>query len=142
MKQVRLSCANLLRLPALVAAILFALVTAPMPAAGQALYYGEEFEPWEYEYEPGEGLHEEEWYDPSDWFDISPSISYETDDWTEGYNYGYDDNDYNEDYYDAAEYGRTEYERDYGRYYDRTRNEWRYGWHYETDDDWFDSWYE
>jgi len=23
----------------------------------------------EYEYEPDEGLHEEEWYDPSDWFD-------------------------------------------------------------------------
>lgn len=35
----------------------------------------------DYEYEPGEGLHEEEWYDPSDWFDEEgEGIDYEADD--------------------------------------------------------------
>lgn len=50
----------------------------------------------EYEYEYYEGLHEEEWYDPSDWFDDpSEDISYETD-WYD-YTYGYD-------WYDGALY--------------------------------------
>lgn len=35
----------------------------------------------EYEYEPGEGLHQEEWYDPSDWVDTTEGVDYE-DDWS------------------------------------------------------------
>lgn len=44
-----------------------------------------------YEYEPDEGVHEEEWYDPSDWFDDDfngASVDYESD-WYE-YSYNYD----------------------------------------------------
>lgn len=41
-----------------------------------------------YEYEPGEGLHQEEWYDPSDWFDTGTGIDYEGE-WDDYY-YGYD----------------------------------------------------
>ena len=34
----------------------------------------------EYEYEADEGLHQEEWYDPSDWFDYEDgSVDYEED---------------------------------------------------------------
>lgn len=61
---------------------MFLAFAAPTPAAAQ--YYDEdvqeEIREGDYEdleYEPGEGLHEEEWYDPSDWFDVSPGISYE-----------------------------------------------------------------
>lgn len=41
-----------------------------------------------YEYEPGEGLHQEEWYDPGDWFDTGEGIDYE-EDW-EKYYYGHE----------------------------------------------------
>lgn len=90
----------------------------------------------EWEYEPGEGLHKEEWYDPGDWFTDSgeEGIHYETDDW--GYDYNYPHTNYDDD-------------RDYGWYYDRAENDWDYGWHYEYyTDDWydddgvFDTWYD
>lgn len=58
-------------------------------------YYTGEYD--ELEYEPGEGLHEEEWYDPSDWFDTNTGISYEDMDEYEGV---YDDGTYEDRYYD------------------------------------------
>lgn len=71
-------------------------------------YYGERTELWgeerdELEYEAGEGLHEEEWYDPSDWIDFDEGIEYE-DDYDE---YGYYDDDYADDdwFYDYYDYG-------------------------------------
>jgi hypothetical protein len=53
----------------------------------------------DYEYEPDEGWHEEEWYDPTDWFDDRPyNYEFDYDD------YEYDDYDYDYDnrYYDDA----------------------------------------
>ncbi len=39
----------------------------------------------EWEYEPGEGYHQEEWYDPGDWFNEDDKISYESDStWNDG----------------------------------------------------------
>ena len=54
-------------------------------------YYTGEYD--ELEYEPNEGLHEEEWYDPSDWFDTNPGISYEDMDdyYDDETDYDYDD---------------------------------------------------
>lgn len=45
------------------------------------------------EWERGEGYHEEEWYDPTDWFDgDQDGVSYETDDyWDDDYEYYSDD---------------------------------------------------
>ncbi len=73
----------------------------------------------EYEYEPGEGLHREEWYDPSDWFDREDDgISYETDWYDNTYGYGkyYDDNVfgyYEDDFYDFGYEEFDEYDYDY-----------------------------
>ena len=73
-------------------------------------YYGEQTELWgeeleDLEYEPGEGLHEEEWYDPSDWIDFDEGIEYEYDDYD--YEYGYYDDAYADDdwFYDYYDYG-------------------------------------
>lgn len=63
-----------------------------------------------YEWEPGEGYHEEEWYDPSDWFDDDSSVDYEND------NYGYYDDYYTPYYgwdYGADEYEYYDYDNDY-----------------------------
>lgn len=49
-----------------------------------------------YEYEPDEGWHEEEWYDPTDWFDDRP-YDYEYDD------YSYEAYQYDGHYYDSDE---------------------------------------
>jgi hypothetical protein len=68
----------------------------------------------EYEYEPGEGIHEEEWYDPSDWFDAGGGVDYERDWYNYTYNYPYDyygDGIYG--YYDDGGYGFYDYENDY-----------------------------
>jgi hypothetical protein len=44
----------------------------------------------EWEYEPDEGYHREEWYDPSDWFDTGVGVSYEDmDDAYDDYDYDY-----------------------------------------------------
>ena len=107
------------------------MLSAPQPAAQ------------EYEYEPDEGLHQEEWYDPSDWFDTTPGVDYEQDWWdTLGNTWGYDAYDYNDyDYgwgYDY-DYGGDDYEL----YEDPRNNTWstattqtgtadqNYGWHYD-----------
>jgi len=67
-----------------------------------------------YEWEPGTGSHEEEWYDPSDWFDDDSGfrgVDYEE--------YGpgqYDPGDYdyyNDDYYEYDEDDYYAYEDDY-----------------------------
>ncbi len=70
------------------------------------------------EYEPGEGLHEEEWYDPTDWWDDDfdgvrgPDVDYEYDDnWNEDWHNGFGDDDdrpgYTSAYYDGDEYSRA-----------------------------------
>lgn len=93
----------------------------------------------EYEYEADEGLHQEEWYDPTDWFDTGAGIDYESD-WNDFY-YGYDAYDpwyrddwtYNRHYGLGPQYGNQNLE---DRPYDNN---------YYTEDwfnDSFDSWYE
>ncbi len=113
-----------------------ALMTAPMTAVAQE----------EYEYEAGEGLHEEEWYDPGDWFETEEGVDYERDwyDYTYQYPYTYDyDYDYPRGYYgdeefepyDDYEYRESEefgFEEDYGYFTDT--------WFDEEDE--FDEWYE
>ncbi len=97
-----------------IAAFFIAALTQAMPA--KAVDWSE------WEYEAGEGLHQEEWYDPTDWFDTAgEGISYETDwyDYSYGYNepygsYGYYDYDYYEPY---SYYGYYEpYDYDYSYY--------------------------
>ena len=72
----------------------------------------------DYEWDPEHGYHEEEWYDPGDWFNSDSSVDYEND-----YFGGYYDNDA----YDTGEawYGNNYYSNDW---YD--------------DDTGFDSWYD
>lgn len=99
----------------------------------------------EWEYEADEGLHEEEWYDPTDWFNDDNRVSYETD-WDDYYDddyntydntyanydtYGYDYDSYYDGYYDGfnddkfgadatnASYGDAYYDGYYDGYYDQ-----------------------
>ncbi|GEM_PF-5655518 len=64
------------------------------PTAGIEYEYEDdgdvEAEAEQYEWEPGEGYHEQEWYDPSDWFEAGRDIDYESD--------AYDDYYYDDDY--------------------------------------------
>jgi hypothetical protein len=55
----------------------------------------------QYEWEPGEGYHEQEWYDPSDWFSFGSDTDYESDNWFSGgyLDDGYYDDDWYYDYY-------------------------------------------
>ncbi len=128
-------------LAAITIAMLAMFLMIPVQALAQDYEYeedmGEVYE--EYEYEPGEGLHEKEWYDPSDWFESDDAIDYETDWYDYTYNYPYDyDYDYDFYGYDRGYYGD---DMDYGWY---TENEglyedWEYGWHYDYyTEDWFD----
>jgi hypothetical protein len=39
----------------------------------------EDVETEQYEYEPGEGYHEQEWYDPSDWLELGRDFEREAD---------------------------------------------------------------
>lgn len=77
-----------------------------------------EVEAEQYEWEPGEGYHEQEWYDPSDWFEIGSDMDYETDDYEyDYYDYEYDgyydDYDYDYDYvYDWDDDDDVDYEFD------------------------------
>jgi hypothetical protein len=68
---------------------------------------------WEYEWD--EGLHKEEWYDPSDWFDNDAGIDYESD-WY-NYTYGYNYYPYNSDGV-AGYYGDDDLGYDYSWYED------------------------
>lgn len=99
----------------------------------------------EYEYEYDEGLHKEEWYDPTDWFDDHEGVEYESDWW----DYGDSRRDYAGDYgsdwddYEGDNIGtRSGYDYghyDYGWHYDRVQNDWDYGRHFDYyTDDWYD----
>ncbi len=89
------------------------------------------------EWEPDEGFHEEEWYDPSDWFDddfdgiSGPDTDYEYDN-----NYGWTDNgyDYDGEYY--ATYNNQEYDSDW--WYDADRSIYNHG-YYDGYSDGYDS---
>ena len=80
------------------------------------------------EWEPDEGFHEEEWYDPSDWFDddfdgiSGPDTDYEYD-----YTYGWTgyDYDYDGDYH--ATYGNQSYDSDW--WYDADRSVYNHGYY-------------
>lgn len=66
-----------------------------------------------YEWEPDEGVHKEEWYDPSDWFDDwfdERRVDFESD-WYEDDEY----EDYSENYYDYG-YGNQSYGDEYDAY--------------------------
>jgi len=115
-----------------------ALMAAPMTAVAQE----------DYEYEAGQGLHEEEWYDPSDWWDTEEGVSFERDwyDYTYQYPYTYD-YDYDYDYPERGYYGDEEfepYEDEFGEYeeyrfdddYDYFTDTW-----FDEEDE-FDEWYE
>lgn len=97
-------------------AMLFAL---PVAATAQDFEVDED-----YEYEPGEGLHEEEWYDPSDWFDYEAGVDRELDDV-----YDYYEGDYQE------EYSEEDYEDGFGWDYSYYSDEW-----YDDDNDFYDWW--
>lgn len=91
---------------------------------------GVDVEREQYEWEPGEGYHEQEWYDPSDWFNGGNDLEYESDDWS-GYGtsgYDYDAND--EDLY-GFDYGLRGGGLDYGWHYVPDEGTWEYGWHHE-----------
>jgi len=89
------------------ALVLAAGMPATVVAQDDDYYEGEN-----YEYEPSTGVHEEEWYDPSDWFDDewyqddTNDVDFEEEDWDYGYDYMYDDG-----------YTGT-YDYDYDAYYD------------------------
>ncbi len=89
----------------------------------------------DYEYEPGEGYHEEEWYDPSDWDlfqDEDRGVDYERRDWYEfGYDYYDDDLYYDDDY--------LYYDDDYRDYYDYDDDEYAQDILYDDEEDtgWF-----
>jgi hypothetical protein len=108
-----------------------------------------------------EPANEDEWYDPTDWFDgnnIEWDDTYEP--WDEGVANGYDYFDYGYDY-DSTRYGwhfqwdpiDNQWERAYGwfdDYYDYDGNN-QYGWHYQWDPNdkqwdrtygWFDEYYD
>lgn len=88
----------------------------------------------DYEWNPREGVHEEEWYDPGDWFDYDTGVDYDYDWWD--YNYGYSP------YYD--DYGYNDYDYDYGYDYDDSDYGYDYGYYpgygyypdYDYDYDW------
>jgi|GEM_PF-2038019 len=83
-------------------------VALAAPAAGQ-----QDGDGWEWE--PGKGYHEEEWYDPGDWFDdeFSSGVDYEETgrDWGWDWDWGWDDDD---DYYDDDDYDDDYYDDYYG----------------------------
>lgn len=66
------------------------------PGSGLEYEYDDgevEVEAEQYEWESPEGYHEQEWYDPSDWFEYGRDLEYESD--------GYYDEYYTEDWYDG-----------------------------------------
>jgi len=79
----------------------------------------------EMEWEAGEGYHEEEWYDPTDWFNEDSQISYEDDYYSGNYwddNYAYTSSpNWNDDTW----YDTYDYTYDYN-----------YGYDYGLDDGW------
>jgi hypothetical protein len=83
----------------------------------------------EYEWDPSTGLHEEEWYDPSDWFDDDEGVEYE--------DYGplgRDDRGYYDYGYDYGLYDGYTY-WDYGYGYDDYGYDYDYGWDFDAGDE-------
>ncbi len=84
---------------------------APVAAASLALSAAPHvFADESYEWEPGWGVHEEEWYDPSDWFDGEDGMNVE-----EVGNYGYDDSYYGNNVWSGYDY-YGDYGYDYADY--------------------------
>lgn len=118
------------------------LASMLVAAAGMSVAVGQNSENWEWS--PSEGYHEEEWWDPTDWFDDEPyddagynTYDYEYDDYYDdydydyGYNYGYD-NAYDPTFGDTYNGYRDDYgyyETDYGWHWDESSDDWDYGWH-------------
>lgn len=94
----------------------------------------------EYEYEAGQGVHQEEWYDPSDWFGVEDrGIDYENDwyDYTYNYPATYQyDYDYSARGYYGEEGADLYGDEMYGDRYDYYSDTW-----YDDRDE-FDAWYE
>ncbi len=68
-----------------------------------------------YEYEPDEGWHEEEWYDPTDWFDNRPyNYEYDYDDYDYDYDYDYDNRYYDDAGTQNPTYGTRGWDWEYG----------------------------
>ncbi len=81
----------------------------------------------EYEWDPSWGMHEEEWYDPSDWFNEDNQVNYE--------DYGYDDSYYSDTYWGSHDY-YSDYAYDYNGYDPTvTGNDYYYQWS-PTDQTW------
>lgn len=116
----------------------FGLLLLPQMAAAQPAS--------EMEWEPGEGYHEEEWYDPSDWFDEpGEGVSYEYDGWYDDYDYDYNDYygynyDWGYDPYDHSYYYPYTYSNGFGYYAPNDygySSGWDYGWYWDDDaDEW------
>lgn len=103
-------------------------------AAGAAAANAQDWSDWEWEAD--EGYHEQEWYDPSDWFDADRGgVDYEYDDYD--YDAYYDEDDwfygdggFDDDWYEEDDAWWDEgYEDDYGFGYDE------YGWYNEGVED-------
>ncbi|MFG0329759.1 MAG: hypothetical protein ACF8PN_07675 [Phycisphaerales bacterium] len=78
----------------------FGLVATPAVAQDDYDWYtdNDDFNDWvdedldDVEWERDAGYHEEEWWDPSDWFDMDTGVEYENDDWfSSDYDYDYDE---------------------------------------------------
>lgn len=99
------------------------------PLAGYEYEYDdngrlEDINSQEYEWEPGTGYHEEEWWDPSDWFDTSPGVDYEE---TGYYGSWFGDNDdYDYDGYSAYGFDDTYYPYNDSMYGRGNVDGWRY----------------
>ncbi|RJR51310.1 MAG: hypothetical protein C4576_03885 [Desulfobacteraceae bacterium] len=115
---------RIIGITARLAPILSVLITLAFllsPANGLAVDWSE------YEYEPDQGLHQEEWYDPGDWFDTGPGVDYERDwyDYTYNYPYGYDNYRYGYDDDVYGYYGKDDlYDYDYDHDYDYYSDDW------------------
>lgn len=138
---------------AMVGAVGLALSAAP---ASAQYYGGADRDDGDLEWDPTWGLHEEEWYDPSDWFDDDTGVDVED---VGGYGYGmYDDGSpYYGDYgsydtpgsgtgygyydvgpYDPYDFGAYDTDYGYGRY-DYGTVGYTDDWY---DDDFMDDWYD
>ncbi len=73
----------------------------------------------EYEWDPAWGLHEEEWYDPSDWFNDDGAVDVEELDDAWGYDYDYYGDDFwaSPDYYYVYAYDPAAFAPDYSAVY-------------------------
>lgn len=122
------------------------LAVAGAPAMGQDYDEDDDVDEEAYEWDSDRGVHEEEWYDPSDWFDDEPyddygmdTIDYEYDEgawggYYDGYYDGYEDDEFGYDWWDDDwdnEYSTTYTDGYYDGYYDNV-NEYDFDPYYYT----------